>query len=158
MSHKLIREYFDSIQVWKRKNSQAPHKPLLILLAIKYSLSGERWIKFKDLERELESLLDSFSLESKVAHPEYPFWRLQADGIWEVHPQDTFEPNRSGDVSPKQLLLHQAYGGFKDYIADAFIKDSDFALEIAQQILEKHFEWQTRQQLIKKFDWQDMIQ
>ncbi len=157
MSHELIRANFNAIKVWKRKGSQAPHKPLLILLAIKYIADGKRWIEFKDLAQKLEKLLDDFSPESKVSNPHYPFWRLQADGIWEVHPQDYFETNSSGDVSAKQLLQHNAYGGFKDYIADVFIKDSKFALEIAQQILEKHFEWQARQALIKKFGWQDVI-
>lgn len=158
MNHELIRDNFNTLRVWKRKGSIAPHKPLLILLAIKYLLNGKRWIEFKDLEKELEKLLNDFSPESKFAHPEYPFWRLQTDGIWEVHPKDFFEPNRSGDVSAKQLLQYKAYGGFKDYIANTFIKDSSFALEIAQQILDKYFEWQERQVLIEKFGWQAFIE
>ena len=157
MSHELIRENFDSIRVWKRNGSQAPHKPLLILLAIKYIIEKKRWVEFKYLVKELEYLLDNFSPESKISNPQYPFWRLQADGIWEVYPKDFFETNRSGDVSANQLLKHNAYGGFKDYIANAFIKDPNFALEIAQQILETHFEWQARQALIKKFGWQDVM-
>jgi len=36
------------------------------------------------LEPDLERLLFEFGPPRKAYHPEYPFWRLQNDGVWEV--------------------------------------------------------------------------
>ena len=41
-------------------------------------------VSFAEIEGELTDLLVEFGPLRQSYHPEYPFWRLQNDGIWEV--------------------------------------------------------------------------
>ncbi len=43
--------------------------------------------------------------------PEYPFWRMQNDDIWEIKLLSSVTENSSGDVSKKQLFAAKAKGG-----------------------------------------------
>ena len=42
-------------------------------------------IPFKEADGELTALLKEFGPPRRSFHPEYPFWRLQNDGVWVVH-------------------------------------------------------------------------
>src|SRR5581483_2189532 len=80
---------FEKINIWHRRNERAPHKPLLLLLALARVLRGNpRLEEFRSYEDVMRNLLIKYGPERKSVHPEYPFWRLQADGLWEVLPTD----------------------------------------------------------------------
>ena len=81
---------FATLQTWKRKGERAPHKPLLALLALgQLQRGGERLIAFSTWEPQLKRLLIDFGPPRQSIHPEYPFWRLQKDGVWEVQSDQT---------------------------------------------------------------------
>ncbi len=42
-----------------------------------------RSIHYAKVDRDLRTLLAGFGPSRKSYHPEYPFWRLQKDGLWE---------------------------------------------------------------------------
>ena len=104
----LIRSFSD-LQTWKRGSERAPHKPLLALLALGRILRGDsRLITFKALESDLARLLIDFGPPRASVHPEYPFWRLQRDGIWEVISPKTLKSRRGNNdplKSDSRLLL-----------------------------------------------------
>ena len=80
-----IKEKFDAITVWKRGGERAPHKPLLALYAIGRALRGEpRMIEYARVDSDLRKLLIEFGPRRKSYHPEFPFWHLQSDGLWEL--------------------------------------------------------------------------
>src|ERR1035438_7394214 len=90
----LIRR-FSQLQVWKRNGERAPHKPLLVLLALGRLQQGhDRLAAFNLLEGDLERLLSDFGPPRSSIHPEYPFWRLQRDGVWQVSSPVVLEPRR----------------------------------------------------------------
>ncbi len=84
-----VLDRFAGINVWKRGGERAPHKPLLILDALARLQRGEpRLTPFRGASK---SHCGNFSVDfgppRKSFHPEYPFWHLQSDGIWD-HPPD----------------------------------------------------------------------
>ena len=102
----------DRLRRWTRQGTTAPHKPLLILFALGWTRDGApRLRSFTDIEAPLRELLRSFSTSSRQ-HPEYPFWRLQADGFWEVHASGPLLPRASNSDPPvRELRAKQARGG-----------------------------------------------
>jgi len=63
----------------------APHKPLLLLLALARLQKGvPRLAPFSDYEPPLRDLLKTFGPAAQESSPELPFWYLQNDGLWEV--------------------------------------------------------------------------
>lgn len=62
------------INVWKKGDQRAPHKPLLILLALAtWRRTGSSRLVFQEAERELAPLLQSFGPPSTKPQPQYPF-------------------------------------------------------------------------------------
>ena len=80
----------DNLNVWKRGGVRAPHKPLLLLLALgRLSQDENRLVRYEDVEARLRQLLERFGPPRQVTHPEFPFWHLQTDGIWEIPDRDS---------------------------------------------------------------------
>jgi putative restriction endonuclease len=100
-----IKEKFDAITVWKRGGERAPHKPLLALYAIGPALRGEpRMVEYAQVDQDLAKLLIEFGPRRKSYHPEFPFWHLQSDGLWEL--SDTRDlVKRTGSNSPTKMTL-----------------------------------------------------
>src|ERR1044071_9819912 len=93
MTSDEIRNLFRAITVWRRGDERARHKPLLTLYAIARLLrSRERMIPYAEVDRELGKLLIEFGSHRQSYHPEYPFWRLPNDGLWEVSPTEVWRP------------------------------------------------------------------
>ena len=101
------------LNVWRRGNERAPHKPLLLLFAIGHYLrDGSRMLPFREVEKPLRQLLVDFGPYRKTIHPELPFWHLHNDGFWELEnielPTDRVG---SASVKKKMLLENDAHGG-----------------------------------------------
>ena len=80
-----FREKVDHLNVWSRGDERAPHKPLLLLLVLGRKLQDlPDEVSFAEIEEKVTDLLVEFGPFRQSYHPEYPFWRLQNDGIWEV--------------------------------------------------------------------------
>ena len=86
MTPEELKQQIRQITVWKRGEQRAPHKPLLLLYAPGRCLDHDsRMIPYAEVDRELKPLLMQFGPERKAYHTEYPFQRLENDGIWELH-------------------------------------------------------------------------
>ena len=136
-----IRGRFNTITVWQRGGERAPHKPLLAIYAIARLLRGERrMIPYAEIDRELGKLLMEFGPRQQSYHPEYPFWRLQNDGLWEVSPTEGLTARRSNtDAKKRELLEHNVHGGFLPEIYDRLAQDKQLAREIVQDLLNANF-------------------
>lgn len=136
-----ILRTFDRINVWSRGAERAPHKPLLVLYALgQLSLGRPNSFAFRDLAGKLTELLREFGPSRTSYHPEYPFWRLQNDGVWIVDSAAELQ-RRTGqtDVPKRELLEKDARGRFTDEIAERLQHDPRLAAEIALLLLEGHF-------------------
>jgi putative restriction endonuclease len=141
MSHDSILRRFDRFNVWSRGGQRAPHKPLLVLYALGRWARGERGdVSFAEVDPDLTALLKEFGPPRQSYHPEYPFWRLQNDGVWAVEATGPLRSRRSNTDPPKgELLAHNARGGFSDEMKAVLSADPALAGEIAARLLEGHF-------------------
>jgi len=141
MNTDQLKSLFDNITVWKRRGQRAPHKPLLILYALACCIHHKkRYIPYAEVDDKLKQLLVDFGPTRKSYHPEYPFWRLQNDGIWELKNSEQIErPVGNTDVKRNVLLKYDVAGGFKDDIFNTLAADPEITADIAMQILEANF-------------------
>lgn len=141
MQNDQVKTLFEQINIWKKGGQRAPHKPLLILYALSRSLqSNERLIPYNEIDEKLRKLLIDFGPFRKSYHPEYPFWRLQNDGIWEVANVDQVALRKSSsDAKKSELIKHHVSGGFNTEIFHHLSENPGLVAEIAASILEKHF-------------------
>jgi putative restriction endonuclease len=85
-------------------------------------------------------LLKEFGPSRRSYHPEYPFWRLQNDGIWVVESDQQMKPRASNnDVLKSELIAQHATGWFTPEVLAALAADQTLATQIATLILEQHF-------------------
>ncbi len=117
-SRKDVISQFDKLNVWKRGWERAPHKPLLILYALgKWSRDEPKEIPFSEVEQDLTALLKQFGPSRHSYHPEYPFWRLQNDGVWHVDAPKNLLPRKSNtDPKKTELLKHDVHAGFSESV------------------------------------------
>jgi putative restriction endonuclease len=110
----IIRK-FQHLNVWRRGDERAPHKPLLILYALgRLQTGADRLIPFDELEKPLARLLEDFGPPRRSIHPELPFFHLQTDGVWEIH-DNIGLTIRKGSKNPlrRELRKWRIAGGFE---------------------------------------------
>lgn len=138
--HDILKQ-FDELTVWRSGDQRAPHKPLLVLCALGRFTRGEPTdIPFTEVNTDLTALLTEFGPSRKSYHPEYPFWRLQNDGVWTVQADGTLTA-REGNNDPKksELLAHNARGAFLPTVLTGLRADPTLVTEIATRLLDGHF-------------------
>src|SRR5262249_31886427 len=135
-----VQTRFAELNTWRQGDQRAPHKPLLVLYALGRWQQGKAEVTYVETEPDLTALLREFGPPRKSDHPEQPFWRLQRDGGWAVTaPADM--PMKTGDDIPRVTALrsHDVRGGFSAEVRAALTADPALVVQIAVQILERHF-------------------
>ena len=129
-----------SINSWKRGDQRAPHKPLLLLLALGRIQQGkDRLVPYQEIEIPLNDLLRSYSTSGKTsAH--YPFWHLKNDGLWEIPGEDLLTPKKGGS-SPTVSTLREnsTEGGLPVEYHSLLTHNPNLISQAARTILEAHF-------------------
>jgi putative restriction endonuclease len=136
-----ILKRFENLSVWKKGDQRAPHKPLLALYALGRCMRGEpRLVQFGVVDDALRQLLVEFGPPRRSFHPEYPFWRLQNDGIWEVISEVELQP-RKGNTDPKksELIEYRAAGGFPKDIYGVLRAKPTLISHLADRLVSRHF-------------------
>jgi len=140
MNKHHLQTLIQNITVWKKGAQRAPHKPLLLLYALAQSQQDrKRLIPYPEIDKKLKQLLMDFGPSRNSFNPEYPFWRLQNDGIWELKNARNVRINRSGDARKSDLMNQNVGGGFTEDIFEFLQAHPETAVELAQDILEANF-------------------
>jgi putative restriction endonuclease len=136
-----LLERLRGLNVWKRNGERAPHKPLLVLLALGALSRGEpRLIPYREIDKPLQHLLREFGPPRQSFHSEYPFWRLQNDGIWELANAEHVATRASNrDAKKSELLKYEVSGGFTSEVFDALSNDRNHLRTAVYQVLESAF-------------------
>jgi putative restriction endonuclease len=80
-----VLDAFENIRRAQRAGVYAPHKPLLVLLALARVQHGEpRQVEYGQIDTQLKQLLSEFGPSSAPNSRHYPFWHLATDGLWEL--------------------------------------------------------------------------
>ena len=79
MDRATVIEKFETLRQWRRAGERAPHKPLLVLYAIRKLLrDGVRLISYSEVDENLGKLLRELGTKRTRYKPQDPFWRLRA--------------------------------------------------------------------------------
>jgi putative restriction endonuclease len=142
---------FRDINVWKRGSERAPHKPLLLLYALGKCNRGQpRMVPFAEVDEALRDLLREFGPARKSYHPEYPFWFLQSDGLWELSSAEDLKPRTGGEnPSRSEFLEHDVEGGFPEPVFHLLWEDSQLLAQVTQDILDRSFPSSTHEDLLQ---------
>ncbi|WP_418321293.1 phosphorothioated DNA-binding restriction endonuclease [Piscinibacter sakaiensis] len=135
---------FQSIRRAQIGGRYAPHKPLLILLALGRVQRGEpRLVAFSAIDGEMKALLQDFAPRSAVSSRHYPFWHLATDGqgtIWDLMgPKDLLTRPPAATPSLGELRSRDVEGGFPPPIDDALRNVPGLIEAVAQQLLDSCF-------------------
>lgn len=138
------------LNIYRRKGERAPHKPLLLLLALADAQKhSERLHDFADICRRLERLLVNFGTQRKQFHPEYPFWRLER-ALWQVIPRTGVRMRKGHSDPPRSELIRVgARGGLVEKLWDEIHRDSGFASRIGAVVLHTYFPGAVHEDLLK---------
>jgi len=130
----------DRLNLWRRRGQRAPHKPLLLLLALGRVARGrDRLIRYRDIEGPLKDLLVRFGPPRKSLHPQAPFGRLRTDGLWEIPGDKVLSTTKSGDLHRSALIEHDAMGGFTEPLYELLLSSPRLVDEAAHALLDGHF-------------------
>ena len=134
-----LLQKIENLRRAKKAGTYAPHKPLLLLQALGELSRGNETVSFSDVSDSVTGLLKTFGPNTRVYHPEYPFWRLQNDDLWVVTTDETVRPNKSGDVLRSDLLRQNAKGEFLPEDLQALTSNPRNIGRVAKTILEDYF-------------------
>lgn len=140
MNRESILQKFENLNLWKRGEERAYHKPLLVLYAMGKLLRGEgRLIPYAAIDEDLGKLLMEFGPRQSHSGTQFPFWRLRNDRVWEVSDADKIGQTASGDALKGDLVHYGVSGGFPKAIAEQLRNDPKLASEIVHSLLDAHF-------------------
>ncbi len=139
------------IRVYKRQGRAAPHKPLMLLLALGRVRLGpkRRLIPYLTADKRFKELMKQFG-PGWQPNTHYPFGRLRNDDhLWEIPEESLLSTKRNQDIDAKEAEQFQITGGFRKNVHDLLCRDPRLVARAAHQILSKHFPLPTHQDILK---------
>ena len=100
----------------------------------------DRLQPFSEIEPVLRKLLIEFGPSRRSYHPEYPYWKLQNDGIWQVTNAEDLK-RRAGKSDPlrSELLRGSTEGGFTKELYKTLSTRPEVLVAVARDTLAAHF-------------------
>lgn len=130
-----VVEQLTSLHQYSASGQRAPHKPLLVLLALgQFEATGSSTLPWSVVEQRLGALLAEFGTPTRDGKtlPSYPFTRLRADGVWQLSrdvPNDNVGPLRVEPID----------GSFTPDVEDALRQSPGSVYEAARVLVEQQF-------------------
>lgn len=151
MDNSVLAGQLLSLKLAGSKSDPKLHKPLLVAVLLRNFIhDGTTSAGFDDIEKETNELISRFVSTKSSARAQYPFWRLQTDGFWEVENATRLTLNSSGDprISDLRRAEHRgrwtpsasaelrASGGdaFLELVLDRYFPDDQQAVREALKV------------------------
>jgi putative restriction endonuclease len=139
-----VLDAFENIRRAQRAGVYAPHKPLLILLALARVQRGEpRMVEFTAIDALLKQLLAEFGPSSAAKSRHYPFWHLATDGhgaLWDLSgPREVLKRPAGATPSLGELREHHIEGGFPADVDEALRNTPGLLQAVASRVLDTYF-------------------
>ncbi|MEH0843124.1 HNH endonuclease [Micromonospora sp. CPCC 205711] len=131
-----VLERLTSLRLHQQNGRRAPHKPLLVLLALgQLGRGGSSELPWSQAQERLSELIVEFGPASKTGRAQsaaYPFTRLRSDGVWTLNrdvPMDLVGP----------LATHNVVGRLDTATESALCRDPELVRRVARALVEQHF-------------------
>ena len=131
---------FEGLRRAQNNGRYAPHKPLLVLLALARIQRGEaRLVGFAEVDQPLQNLLAEFGPSGAAKSRHYPYWHLDR-ALWQVNGPAALV-NRSLGATPNLSELRQdgVLAGFAPEVNAALRTQPDLLVRVAQRVLDAYF-------------------
>lgn len=135
LAESSVIERLTALRQYQGDGKRAPHKPLLVLLALgQLASSGSSTLTWSVVQTRLAQLLAEFGTSSTVgaSSAAYPFTRLRSDGVWQLSrdvPNDNVGPLNAGPIE----------GSFVSEIEQALVRSPGMLNSIARTLVENQF-------------------
>jgi len=144
MTRTQVLQIFDRIRVWQQGDKRAPHKPLLILLALGRLQRGEvPVVEFSQIDAPLKTLIDEFGPSGAGRNRHFPFWHLATDGgggLWQLSgPANILERPPGATPSLTELRQNHIAASFAPSVQSALQHEPELLQEVARRLLNAHF-------------------
>ena len=117
---------------------RAPHKPLLLLVAIAKLLQGEKDLPFCEVESRLTPLLQAYAPPVQGrCQPELPYWHLRNDKLWDIPHAESFTRQAGG--FPQMAALRASAGHLDERFAAALLAEPGLVQATVATLLAAHF-------------------
>ena len=139
-----VVERLTTLRQYQGDGKRAPHKPLLVLLALgQLATTGTSAMPWSEVEERLGALLAEFgtSATTGASSAAYPFTRLRSDGIWELTrdvPNDNVGPLNTSPIEGHfSADIEKSLRTSPDTVSAAAraLVESQFPLTIAPDVL-----------------------
>ncbi|MEO3778205.1 phosphorothioated DNA-binding restriction endonuclease [Micromonospora sp. B11E3] len=135
-TRRQVLDRLTGLHLHQQHGRRAPHKPLLVLLALgRLAGTGSSELPWSEALQLLSDLIAEFGPASRTGRAQsaaYPFTRLRSDGVWVLSqdvPMDLVGP----------LTTHDVSGRFADPVEAALHRDPELLRSVARALVESHF-------------------
>lgn len=114
----------------------------MLLWTLARLLRGEpRLAHWSELREPVEGLLRDFGRPGQQPNPNYPFWRLISDGLWQIDQREQLAAtaNQSGDILVSALNELNPGAGLSAELWEALRAQPNRARQAAQILLDENF-------------------
>jgi putative restriction endonuclease len=133
-----VLQKISRLRTYQHGERRAPHKPLLLLIAIGERIHGKEQLTYGEVEKALMPLLKAFAPPvQNRPQPELPYWHLVSDGLWTVEGVDAL-PRQAGGF-PRIGALRQTHGRLDAELATVVTTDPIGTELIIERLLEEYF-------------------
>ena len=142
MTPEQLLERLAAVRIDRSHGTRAPHKPLLLLLALGRTALGPegRLIPYAAAERRFRELWREFGRPGTQTRVVYPFGRLRNDDdLWEIPEESLLSTGRGADILVSEARRFKITGGFRQEVHELLCRDPGLVSRAAQQILSNHF-------------------
>jgi putative restriction endonuclease len=140
-SRQSVLDLFSKVRCFEARGERAPNKPLLLIYALgRLQADGVDRLSYAETHDPLAHLLRQFGSPRQTVHPEQPFGRLAADGLWQLELAD--HPSlwtSKGDLKIGLARTIGIKGGFPPAIAEQLRQDQSLLREVAHAVLDQAF-------------------
>ena len=142
MTPERFLERLAAVRIDRSHGGRAPHKPLMLLLALaRVGLGPEsRLIPYETADERFRELWEEFGRPGGRPRVEYPFGRLRNDDrLWEIPEESQLSTKPSQEISVTEARRLGITGGFRQDVHDLLRRHPELVSRAASQILYEHF-------------------
>ena len=142
MTPEQVLERLAAVRIDRSHGGRAPHKPLMLLLALGRVGSGPkgRLIPYETADERFKELWQEFGRPGTSPRAYYPFGRLRNDDrLWEIPEESQLSTGRAADLLVSEAKGLGITGGFREDVHDLLCRHPELVSRAAHQILSEHF-------------------